>query len=135
MTITYQDMMPLLERRVSREVLNCLTSYASANNGRYPWAAPVTDVTTPYSDVINTRFGRLPDCTDVADCCSELSLRLRSSEDCFSRSARLTPALCMSSKLARFDRDPALLLRQQLVTNLEGAGVSMLWPQRTHPIS
>ncbi len=59
--ITYQDLMPVLQRRVAKEALNSLTAYASANNGRYPWAAPVTDVTSPYSDNNGERFGRLPD--------------------------------------------------------------------------
>lgn len=62
-TITYQDLMPVLQRRVAKEVINCLTTYASLlqNSGRYPWAAPVTDVSPPYVDATNTRFGRVPD--------------------------------------------------------------------------
>lgn len=65
--ITYQDLMPVVQRRVAREVLNCLSTYASdpQNNGRYPWAAPIADTTPPYTDQINTRFGRVPD-TDTA---------------------------------------------------------------------
>lgn len=61
--ITYNDLIPVLQRRVAKEVLNCLTSYAAVaqNNGRFPWAAPITDVTPPYSDQVNTRFGRIPD--------------------------------------------------------------------------
>jgi len=60
LTITYQDLIPLLERRVAAETLNCLTTYASTspNVGRYPWAAP--DITT-YNDSTNTLFGRMPD--------------------------------------------------------------------------
>ena len=58
-TITYNDLMPVLQRRVAKEVLNCLGAYASANNGRYPWAVPVTDLT--YRDAPNVRFGRIPD--------------------------------------------------------------------------
>lgn len=63
MVITYQDLMPVVQRRVAKEVLNCLDAYASRpeSNGRYPWAAPITDVTPPYDDAINTRFGRVPD--------------------------------------------------------------------------
>ena len=40
--ITYQDLMPALQSRVAKEVLNCLAAYAAnpQNNGRYPWAAP-----------------------------------------------------------------------------------------------
>lgn len=58
-TITYQDLMPLLERRVARETLNCLGAYASLNNGRYPWAAKVDDLS--YRDEDDERFGRIPD--------------------------------------------------------------------------
>jgi hypothetical protein len=63
LAITYDDLMPVLQRRVSKEVLNCLNAYASVaqNSGRYPWAAPITDVTSPYGDVADTRFGRIPD--------------------------------------------------------------------------
>jgi len=59
-TITYNDLMPLLERRVAAETLNCLIAYASSgtNVGRYPWAS--VDVTT-FSDAANTLFGRMPD--------------------------------------------------------------------------
>lgn len=72
-TITYQDLMPLLEKRVAKEALDCLTTYAGVpqNNGRYPWAAPLTATAPipgpppatdpPYADQANTRFGRLPD--------------------------------------------------------------------------
>ena len=59
--ITYQNLMPKLEKRVVAEVANCLKAYASTNNARYPWAAPVSDVTTPFSDLVNTTFGRIPD--------------------------------------------------------------------------
>lgn len=61
MLITYQDIMPQLEKRVAAEALKCLTSYANANGGRYPWAAPVTTVSGPFDGVINTLFGRMPD--------------------------------------------------------------------------
>ena len=63
LTITYNDLMLVVQRRVAQEVLNCLTLYAAVaqNNGRYPWAAPATDVTPPYGDAVNTRFGRVPD--------------------------------------------------------------------------
>ena len=60
-TITWQDLMPLLQRRVAKEVMNCLEAYAAVprNSGRYPWAAPVTDLT--YGDQSGNRFGRIPD--------------------------------------------------------------------------
>jgi hypothetical protein len=68
-TITYQDLMPVLQRRVAQEVLNCLTAYAgnAQNNGRYPWAAPVTNITTPYADAVDTTFGRVPDTLNLTE--------------------------------------------------------------------
>ena len=63
LTITSQELIPLLERRVAGEVINCLTQYAAMpqNKGRYPWAAPESDLTEPYIDTVGTRFGRIPD--------------------------------------------------------------------------
>jgi len=62
--ITYDDIMPLLEKRVAGEVSNCLRAYATdpvSGIGRYPWAAKL-DVTGPeYGDDSNERFGRVPD--------------------------------------------------------------------------
>jgi type II secretory pathway pseudopilin PulG len=59
LTISYEDLMPLLERRVAAETLNCLILYAGTNPmGRFPWAA--TDIAT-YSDAPNALFGRMPD--------------------------------------------------------------------------
>jgi hypothetical protein len=88
-TITYDDLMPLLQRRVAKEALNSLTAYASANNGRYPWAAPMTDVTSPYSDNTGERFGRLPDtmAATVVGLGGVVATTVCS----------LLPALCMSS--------------------------------------
>lgn len=60
-TIRHDELIPLLEKRVAGEMTNCLTTYANANSGRYPWAAPVTDLTVPYGDAINNLFGRVPD--------------------------------------------------------------------------
>lgn len=61
-TITYEDLMPALQRRVAKEALNCLTTYASTaqNNGRYPWAVPVENYPV-FTDQVNTLFGRIPD--------------------------------------------------------------------------
>ena len=61
--ITYQDLMPALQRRVGQEVMKCLDDYAATaqNRGRYPWAVPITTVTPPYNDSNGTRFGRVPD--------------------------------------------------------------------------
>ena len=63
LTITYEDLMPMLQRRVAAEVLKCLNDYSAiAQNGnRFPWAAPVATVSPPYADAYSTRFGRVPD--------------------------------------------------------------------------
>lgn len=61
--ITYQDLLPLLEKRVLREAYACLASYAGdpQNNGRYPWAALMSQSASGnYSDVTDQRFGRIP---------------------------------------------------------------------------
>lgn len=89
-TITYEDLMPLLQRRVAKEAMNSLTAYASANNGRYPWAAGVGDVTSPYSDNAGERFGRLPD--DMGDTLLGLGGNAIVATVC-----GLLPILCMSS--------------------------------------
>jgi hypothetical protein len=62
--VTYDDLMPLLERRVAGEVAQCLSGYAAQpqNNGRYPWAASISaSAAGNYSDAVNTRFGRILD--------------------------------------------------------------------------
>ncbi len=59
--ITYQDLMPQLEKRVTGEISKCLVGYANANFGRYPWAAPLTAIITPFKDGIGAWFGRVPD--------------------------------------------------------------------------
>ena len=58
--ITHKDLMPLVEKRIAREVKGCLDGYAAApaNAGTYPWAAPVNDTT--YTGTTDTLFGRLP---------------------------------------------------------------------------
>jgi hypothetical protein len=62
LTITYQDLMPLMERRVAREAFNCLTAYGVGSHGRYPWAASVTlSAGGDYSSQQGVRFGRIPD--------------------------------------------------------------------------
>jgi hypothetical protein len=61
-TITYGDLMPLLERRVAKEAFNCLVSYAAGSNNRYPWAAAMNlSAAGDYSSQQGERFGRIPD--------------------------------------------------------------------------
>lgn len=90
-TISYQDLMPLLERRVAREVFNCLNAYASMpqNSGRYPWAAPISDLTPPYGDAYDTRFGRIPDTLSNS--------RLGVSGGVAGGSCPASPTVCMSA--------------------------------------
>lgn len=57
--VTIDELMPLIEKRIAREAKNCLDSYAALSNGKYPWAAPVSD-TASYASSNNTRFGRFP---------------------------------------------------------------------------
>ncbi len=67
LTITYSDLMPLLERRVAKEVSNCLTSYAAdpQNNDRYPWGADMNaSASGDYTAAFDTRTGRIPDSFD-----------------------------------------------------------------------
>ena len=72
-SITYQDLLPKLEERVAGEVLKCMTDYALVNSGRYPWAAAtVASGSGNYSDVINNRFGRIPDTPFVQTAISSL---------------------------------------------------------------
>jgi len=65
-TISYADIMPLLEKRVAKEIYHCLTDYAQEpqNNSRYPWAASLVasaNSTPDYSDVSGELFGRIPE--------------------------------------------------------------------------
>jgi hypothetical protein len=53
-----------VQKRVAAEVRLCLEYYASNNNGRYPWAAPLDDLGTYYHDRHDQYFGRVPDYMD-----------------------------------------------------------------------
>ncbi len=64
LTITPENLMPTLEKRVAKEVLTCLTEYAekTENLHRYPWAASLNTADAPnYTDKSGNRFGRVPD--------------------------------------------------------------------------
>jgi hypothetical protein len=64
LAITYENLLPLLEKRVAHEAFNCLKDYAAdpLNKGRLPWAADMTaSAGGSYADTTDTRFGRLPD--------------------------------------------------------------------------
>ncbi len=59
--ITQEEIMKPIQKRVAGEVKNCLNDYALHNNNRYPWAAPITDLSSIYNDNTDTYFGRIPD--------------------------------------------------------------------------
>lgn len=65
LAITTADLMPLLQRRVAKEALNCLEAYAidGKNKGRYPWASSMSasSGSDPYPDSSGVRYGRIPD--------------------------------------------------------------------------
>ena len=56
--VTIDELMPLIEKRIAREVKSCLDSYAATSAAKYPWAAPVSD-TASYLGTYNTLFGRI----------------------------------------------------------------------------
>lgn len=64
--VTIDELMPLIEKRIAREVKSCLDDYAAwptNTNHRYPWATLVSD-TTAYPDrtgIFNVHFGRVSD--------------------------------------------------------------------------
>ncbi len=67
LTITYASLFPSVERRIGRDVKNCLDAYAASSaNNTYPWPATITD-TTPYpnrsgySGFTGIPFGRIPE--------------------------------------------------------------------------
>lgn len=57
-SITHEQLFPLIEKRIAREVKSCLDAYAQVSSNKYPWAVPV--MASDYISVANTRFGRLP---------------------------------------------------------------------------
>lgn len=61
LTVSQADIMQSVQKRVVAEVRLCLEDYANNNNGRYPWAAPLYDLGTNYSDNDGYYFGRVPD--------------------------------------------------------------------------
>jgi hypothetical protein len=59
LVLTTDNIMSAVQKRVAGEVRNCLDDYAIRNNGRYPWAVQLNDMT--YNDSSNLYFGRIPD--------------------------------------------------------------------------
>lgn len=59
--ITPEQFFPAVEARVAREARYCVNGFSlqpGANN-RFPWAAPLTDITN-FADANTTQFGRIP---------------------------------------------------------------------------
>jgi hypothetical protein len=117
LAISRQDMMPLLEKRVAKEVLNCLTGYANENGGRYPWAAPMSDVTPPYGDLVNNRFGRLPDAPMSQTVLGIIPATFPLVGPLLQAACGLTPALCMSSNWPTSAASPACHFANSWWTN------------------
>jgi hypothetical protein len=71
LVITRDMLMPAVEKRVARQARACLEKFADTSGGRYPFAAPITDVTT-YRDTSSvsgppyapTYYGRIPSALD-----------------------------------------------------------------------
>lgn len=60
--ITTDMLFPTVEKLIVKELSDCLQDYATANHGRYPWAAPLNSAQPPsYDDNSDTLFGRFPD--------------------------------------------------------------------------
>lgn len=73
--VTIDELMPLIEKRIAREVKQCLDDYATASHNKYPWANSLSDAAyvdptktwndlktdAPYIDNLptNIRFGRI----------------------------------------------------------------------------
>jgi hypothetical protein len=57
--ITRDNLLPPVERRIAREVKQCLDDYAVVSASKYPWAVPLTEKTN-FLTATNTLFGRIP---------------------------------------------------------------------------
>ncbi|MDD2776154.1 MAG: hypothetical protein PHU06_09370 [Gallionella sp.] len=58
-SLSADQLFPLVEKRVLREIRVCLDDYAAASGGKYPWASPVSD-TNHYWGAWQTYFGHIP---------------------------------------------------------------------------
>lgn len=66
--VTIDELMPLIEKRIAREVKACLDDYAATNTyHRYPWAAPVSDITAwpNRTGTYNVLFGRMSEIPNI----------------------------------------------------------------------
>ncbi|MGZ8256365.1 MAG: type IV pilus modification PilV family protein [Gallionella sp.] len=56
--LTHEQLFPVIEMRIGREVKACLDGYAAASNNKYPWAVPAQNLYL--EGKTNTQFGRIP---------------------------------------------------------------------------
>lgn len=57
--ITQDNLLPNVEKRIAREIKQCLDDYSAISAQKYPWAAPVASL--GYTSTATTLFGRIPD--------------------------------------------------------------------------
>ncbi len=57
--ITTDNLIPNVEKRIAREVKQCLDDYAAESSSKYPWAAEISPL--GYITSNGNRFGRVPD--------------------------------------------------------------------------
>lgn len=75
LTITIDEVMSVLEKRVANEALNCLKNYASSiPGGRYPWTTNGAGVYPSFADSTDHRIGRIPDTLFTNTVVSSLTL-------------------------------------------------------------
>ncbi|MFN0318319.1 MAG: hypothetical protein ACKVQA_25115 [Burkholderiales bacterium] len=71
LVITRDMLMPLVQRRIAKEALNCLQAFAGVSGNRYPWAAQIID-TSDVFDMSGQEYGRFP--TTIANSLNDLGL-------------------------------------------------------------
>jgi hypothetical protein len=66
--ITHEMLMPVVEQRVARQARKCLENFSlqAGAGGRFPFAAPLTDVTN-FADADSTYYGRVPKTLDATN--------------------------------------------------------------------
>lgn len=57
--ITTDNLIPNVEKRIAREVKQCLDDYAAESSSKYPWAAKISPL--DYVTSSDNKFGRVPD--------------------------------------------------------------------------
>lgn len=65
LVITHEQLFPVIEQRIAREVKACLDGYAKAKGNKYPWAVPAQS--WYFMGETGTQFGRMPYQAPLAD--------------------------------------------------------------------